>query len=582
MNIKNMNLVEQHVEKATLLVAAAGTAYLLYMALLQPTTIDVVQPPLSGEQVEGKVTEVVQRLDQERAKTAKLVDPNSISLHGEYVPRYKRLRNQPLPQSLLVGTIPQFAPLNVPVGGVGPPPPPPSQVIVIPVVPAPIDLTAAAYRSVVLPPPPAAATPGAPPVAPPAAAAIKAALPDKMDLNWVDIVGDFPLLDYRASMINYGGKPENALPAYAQRVNFNKVQVQRREKSNDVWTEWEDVPPTRLVQNFNLNLTESTSKENVLLALDMLNQHWKDILLPPFYLNAADGKPIVPTLSAHTLSETDAAEQKNKVDAIQTYLNRPGAASPPAGPGGMGGPPPGYNGPPPGYGGPPPEAPPSSLTGATTQPTAAAPVAPADLNTLLSMPVVPFWFHDETVRPEHVYQYRVRISMFNPVFRLDKAFGLKDEEARNQPWLYSAWTNVPGTVLVKANQYFFFMSQIGAATSREASVKIFKWTGGRWFVYDESEQPGTSIGAHRKVMGIPEGVDFTTGYVLVDVVAGTDDTTVIVLSPDGELVHRSVRRDSLDPLRRELEPQVYRPGLIPTTPKIKTGPAGPSPAPAER
>ncbi|MEI8197468.1 MAG: hypothetical protein WCI73_16350, partial [Phycisphaerae bacterium] len=64
MKVKNINPLEQHVEKITLAVAAAAAAYLIYAALSPVMVEKTPGNPLDAEHVEQQVGQAVKRLQE--------------------------------------------------------------------------------------------------------------------------------------------------------------------------------------------------------------------------------------------------------------------------------------------------------------------------------------------------------------------------------------------------------------------------------------------------------------------------------------------------------------------------------------
>ena len=541
MKIKNLNLLERHVEKITLAVAAAAGLLLVYWAS-QPATIEAPaglgKAQLTAPEVEQEVSKALDEVESSRAKTnalsqRQLLGPNSLR---NYLPEYVKSQEVPLPPELVKATVPQFAPLNSPVVPIELTPITSEFASTVPHVPTPTSLIARADRGVVIIPP--AATESVPAPLPGEAPVPAGTL---ADLNWVVIGGRFPLLEFRDSMTDKGEKEPHPVPEKRNQITFYRVEVQRRERISGQWNNWQNVPPTKANGPLiTVNMADARG-EAVIQATDIIDTHWRNILTPPFY-QSATGQPITGLL-----------------------VPEPGAAgkTAPVAPGIT------------------PDGGPLGSDGSRAAGTGANFVAgvPQDLATIrLHAASVPFWFFDETVTPEQTYSYRVRMTLFNPVFQMDKRVKLivasKPAEAmRNVPWLSSEWAELGGEVSINANQYFFFRAGLELRGGATVSVRIYKWSLGIWHLTEETAPIGGTIG--RPQAGT-DGVDFFTGYTLVDAVKTTDgDTQLVLLSPSGDLVSRSVRVDSNNKKMKELDgliklatpPRVPgKPGLTPEKP----------------
>lgn len=558
MKVKNLNFIERHVEKITLGVAAAGGLWLLYMAA-QPATIEQGGQFLGPTEVESAVTTAVQELEAARAITAampesKLLGPESMV---DWVKKWREIQNLPLPTALVNAYVPQFAPLNAPVTPIYDTPTG-SKILTVnpPKLPAPTVVYAKAERGVVNIP-----AEGAAPAVFEGAGGPAIAAGTPQDLNWVVIGGRFPVLDFREAMANKGGDPAQAVPLDAQRITFYKVEVERQEKQAGVWGKWQPVAPSKASGPEIVVNLKGLPGDAVLKTLEVLDGQWKTVLNPHFY-TTAKGELINPLVVGEKPGDADPKvklELQKRLDELNRVgqPGRPGPVAPGLMPGsGM-----------------------AEGDGLPHPAGAGAPApllgVPADLETVRKgMASVPFWFFDDTVKPEQSYRYQVRLKVFNPVFQMDKKIKLLDEAKRGEPWLTSDWVPVqnldarPGVakvdeVAINANQYIFFRPAFDK--DRGVNVRVFKWSLGSWYVYEETVYPGQTIGGVRRLF--QQDIDFTTGYTVVDVVKTNDDTQLVLLTPGRELVIRSAKVDSQNPKQQELDKIVVRKPAVPAAVK---------------
>jgi hypothetical protein len=207
-----------------------------------------------------------------------------------------------------------------------------------------------------------------------------------------------------------------------------------------------------------------------------------------------------------------------------------------------------------------------------------APVIPGmpDLTQLRTQPNIPFWFYDENVMPSQIYQYEVRIVMYNPTYRF--TLGLKDPKMKTQPTIASNWVIIPTPVEVSNDLYFFVDSGMGnnavASTEIKVGFRIFKWTNGNWYSTEGTSLAGEPVAGTVRLLDKGNApVDVTTGYTLVDVLpgGGGSDLNAVLLAPNGDLVIRASKTDraGVNPKRQELEREVVKPVIVPPTPKSK-------------
>jgi len=163
-----------------------------------------------------------------------------------------------------------------------------------------------------------------------------------------------------------------------------------------------------------------------------------------------------------------------------------------------------------------------------------------------------FWAHDDSVEPGRRYRYRIRLGVFNPVAGKNELN--KQYEARNNELiLWSEFSEPTPEIEIPPRIYFF--AESGQEASKTVSVQVAKFKLGRWhsenfkvrcgqvigdvveLELDSSDPPlaaevGSRPGA--PVVPAPQGptvIDFTTGAVMVDVVAVNDWAGVSNMRP---------------------------------------------------
>jgi hypothetical protein len=138
-----------------------------------------------------------------------------------------------------------------------------------------------------------------------------------------------------------------------------------------------------------------------------------------------------------------------------------------------------------------------------------------------------FWAHDDTVQPGGSYRYRVRLGVFNPVA------GTGQERAEDAAFdskviLWSGFSDVTEAVTIPERLYFFPVNV--QETAKAADVQVCKYSLGYWHSEQFMVKRGEVIGKEVKVepneqnkdMKAPETIDYTTGAMLVDLVAVND------------------------------------------------------------
>jgi hypothetical protein len=554
MNVKNFNPFERHVEKIALAVAAAGAAYMIYMAYPPTLTIDQNGQHIAADEVEQQVTDAVAQLDAARKHTADLkrIDVKVPNLEAKYA---RLNQEQPLADTLVKAPIPRFGPLqvgvdNIPIGPVD------GEHISVatPKAPAPTDTQAVSWRGVVVQVPPQA--PNAPPPQGPVQGQTK-------DVDLVLVTGSIDLNKMLQEMANT--PQQNRLPAAFQRAVIYRIDAEKRKREAGGWGPWQ---PARNLAAAPMDVQwDKLRDEDLQPTLNNVEQSVKQIAQPDYFPTPAGASvvaQILASLQAHGPSGGPAA---------------PGAAPGPAGPRPLtpraAGRAPDFSDPnalpsdfPPGpdFGGAPAGTPGGITPGAPVQ----------------------FWAIDDDVQSGQEYQYRVRAEVYNPTYRWPHQ--MQDPAMKNQPVLLSDWTVIAQPVTVQSSMYFFITDGRVATPANPAqrvTAQLFRWRAGQWYMTDVNVAMGTPIMANgMRVSPIvppapvtpgtpatppapPVFEDVDTGYVLVDVVqnSGNSDVTAVLMNNKGDLETRDAREERQKQKRMDLIKKVQeaRPPIAPTT-----------------
>ncbi len=540
MNAKGMNLLEAHVEKIVLAVAAAGALYLGYLAM-QPVII-APGSTVTVDKVEESLTEDIEKLKDSERHNAEL-GPIKSTIPDSVTEYRKLIQLQPLPTSLVNPSVPLIGPLNPSVH-----PESAAQDLTFSVVtPTPVppeSLTAEAWQqpvaAVALP------APGGN-VAPPAAGA---SLPMR-DQNAVVIYGNIPIGKMQAEMAAQKGTAR--LPDNLQRASVFRIEVQRRVLSVAGWSDWKDVPAAK--GSVAPTAIDWASVSDVAPELDLVDSEFKQIVIPNFYLDAQGVSILPPNLTKPT-SKSFFEVLKQLQDAINKAKNIT-VAPPPAAPAG---------------------AAPAPASGDS----AAAAVPPVtDPAVLRAQPLIPFAFWDEGVESDHQYQYQVRVVYVNPTFNWQ--FGLKNPKMKAQPTLASAWVPITIPVVVNADIAFFIGGAGERGGAKTVDVRLYKRTAGKWYRTNFDTEIGMPITGSVPLVDVkPEiKLDVDTGYTVIDVVGSGNDARAVLMDPLGNLVTRDTAEDRGKPENIKLFALsvVRTPTAPPPTTPTRGGTGGTPPPP---
>ncbi|HMO26307.1 MAG TPA: hypothetical protein PKB10_08555, partial [Tepidisphaeraceae bacterium] len=160
------------------------------------------------------------------------------------------------------------------------------------------------------------------------------------------------------------------------------------------------------------------------------------------------------------------------------------------------------------------------------------------------------WIYDETAVAGKTYRYAIRYRMLNPLFG---TFNIARDPADAQKLLLESPLSAWSEEIVIPSTLHLFVERRVAANARELRMKIFKWEQGAW------QAAVTSVSSGDPIAVTENGIDFSTGWTMVDVRVDPADaarTYVLLLDPTGNLVRRDVEADLTDATRRDIEAQI--------------------------
>jgi hypothetical protein len=506
MGLKNINAFEQHVEKIVLAVAAAGAVVMGYLATRtvgfpDPKTTDTVGP----QDVEAVINRDIKALYKLMEDLEAEGKPNPTVVN--YVDLYKKLSSdQPLDSTVLMARIPEFAPRNLRPGVVSEDPGNLGMECVIPDAPLAELVRAEALQLAVAP---QAVGADGQPVAPQAG---KQWLTESRNVVVID--GWVPVGQMVLQMLKVQDTPDKKkrFTADVQRGIVYRVHVQRRERlpGGVAYSIWEDVTPAKGAPAPAEILTTTLPEGDLPNRLPEIEAQFQWIQLPPFYVDA-QGQPVQPPILSKPIPKAiaeETAKLRSDLDAARTNVTTPGVGRMVStGPG--------------------------AVSAETTLPTT--------MDALKALEVQPFTFWDETAKPDHTYQYQVRVELVNPGFTWKWGLAAAQKSLKLEPVLpvKDQWVAV-GPVTVNSDLAFFISGQSYGGLGGIAG-RIFKQENGRWFAASFTAQVGMNIAAPMNVAGQPVEVD--TKFALVDCQQGGSNVHVILKDPAGNLVTRESSED---------------------------------------
>jgi hypothetical protein len=190
------------------------------------------------------------------------------------------------------------------------------------------------------------------------------------------------------------------------------------------------------------------------------------------------------------------------------------------------------------------------------------------------------WAHDLSVEAGRRYRYRFTVELFNPFFarrislvetQHDLADGLTSSSPTSE-WSNPILAEPPlRAFVVRAAAPDVAGAIAGSQAHGTASVEVYRFHGGRWWLDTFRVQPGDRVGSVEAIGRRGEAsqdVDFRTNWFVLDIVAAIDGdrqaedrgwaASVLLqsLSLDGQIVRRDPRDDARNPLRYDLKSKV--------------------------
>lgn len=165
------------------------------------------------------------------------------------------------------------------------------------------------------------------------------------------------------------------------------------------------------------------------------------------------------------------------------------------------------------------------------------------------------WAHDTSVEAGKTYRYFVRYKMRNPAYGLS---GNVENKALADGFdMVSPNSSMTEQVTVP-NPTAYFLAGVNL-NSNTARFDVFRWQNGQLHKKTYTVSPGDMIGKPE------DGIDFTTGTTVVDVLRTGAESAVLIVDAGGNLRKREQNADQRDPELTKLQAQVSSAGSTGTS-----------------
>lgn len=139
-----------------------------------------------------------------------------------------------------------------------------------------------------------------------------------------------------------------------------------------------------------------------------------------------------------------------------------------------------------------------------------------------------FWANDDSVEPGKTYRYRIRLGVFNPIAGTNQ-FNEEHRSRKNEVILWSQYSEPTQIIEVPQIQYAFPVEV--QKSPKTVTVQIYRYRLGYWHSKKFRVKQGELIGKVAPYeppkdedtnIDVPEEVDYSTGAMLVDLIAVND------------------------------------------------------------
>ena len=428
------------------------------------------------------------------------------------------------------------------------------------------------------------------------------------DFRAVTVRGAFPLDEWKRRLQEpQPGRLPLREEFWREKLGLVDVVIERqsRRSSSDRWGRSEEVARLPHIKTVVDHQREGWIPKEALDAVKSVMRQQSQVLRPPF-VPTDSGAWNIPGINIDDLPPEQAEAIRVKlaeVNALQAQMfvgrRGGGGAAPAPEPAPEATEQPSELGPPPGAGGTalPADAPPSARravaegsgfgTGAGADGGGSKPAQPQNLDgrfdtrysEMLSLidaaqggasnNTLDVWVHDITVQPGMQYRYRMQAYVLNPLFQRDKMVEEQHVRFFQKIALPTPWSDWSEPIEIEPEFEFYLVGGLpprgGDGT---ATVEVYTIFNGRRMRQEFKVQPGDPIGGTRTidVNGVPRTVDMRLDWVVVDLErimgggsgTGTTTTRMIVLDrSSGELDNRVLARDQKNPqrLQRQFDAQ---------------------------
>ncbi|MDG2055515.1 MAG: hypothetical protein P8J86_12510 [Phycisphaerales bacterium] len=154
-----------------------------------------------------------------------------------------------------------------------------------------------------------------------------------------------------------------------------------------------------------------------------------------------------------------------------------------------------------------------------------------DLSDLKESTSVEMWVHDISAVPDHIYRYRMRAELYNPLFGRKLSLQPEQFPLAEKLTVSTPWSDFSAPIDVQPPLVFYVTNASSAEQQGQsglglnlgqARVEVHRFYDGRWWGQNFAVEPGDLVGFAKKAGEEGREVDFATNWFVLDVISNLE------------------------------------------------------------
>ena len=154
-----------------------------------------------------------------------------------------------------------------------------------------------------------------------------------------------------------------------------------------------------------------------------------------------------------------------------------------------------------------------------------------DLSDLEETTSVEMWVHDISAVPDHIYRYRMRAEIYNPLFGRKLSLQSEQFPLAEKLTVSTPWSEFSSPIDVQPPLVFYVTNASSAEQQGQsglglnlgqARIEVHRFYDGRWWGQNFAVEPGDLVGFTKKAGEEDREVDFATNWFVLDVISNLE------------------------------------------------------------